>query len=289
MEKSLSAAAPAKINWGLDITGIREDGYHLVDLLMQTVSLSDILTVIPNETLSLTLSGELPFSEDNLVLQAARLLRKVTGCTKGAQIHLDKHIPFGAGLGGGSSDAACALTLLNQFWELGLQKKELHAIAACLGADVPFFLYGGLARCTGIGTELETLPLPSTWYLTLVQPEAVSHTGQVYKAFDRLCPEEIRHPDSEGILRILHMPPDASLLSELAASMENVLTAPAVHLYPEIGICLSAMQATGSVCNAMTGSGSVIFSVHTTPEDAEACANKMRNAGYRNVYTCVTQ
>ena len=287
--EALTAKAPAKINWSLDITGRREDGYHLVDLLMQTISLTDTLTVSPDDSLSLSLSGDLPFSEDNLVLKAARLLRRVTGCSKGARIHLDKQIPFGAGLGGGSSDAACTLLLLNRLWELNLDKKELHALAACLGADVPFFLYGGLARCTGIGTDLEPLPSPSSaWYLTLVQPSAYSQTSLVYGAYDSLAPEEITHPDLEEVIRLLSQDPDGELLPFLAEAMGNVLTAPAASLYPPIAECLKDMRAAGAACTAMTGSGSVVFSVHASVEEAEACSDQMRRAGYNRVFNCCT-
>lgn len=136
--------ARAKINWTLDITGRREDGYHLMDMLMQPVTLCDTISLTEAETLTLTCGGtpRLTASEDNLALRAARALRLRTGCTRGAAIHVEKRIPVGAGMGGGSADAAAVLRGLNQLWALNLSQHELEEIGLTLGADVPFCLRG---------------------------------------------------------------------------------------------------------------------------------------------------
>ena len=159
--------ARAKINWSLDITGRREDGYHLMDMLMQPVTLHDIVTIEKAEEVTLTTSGSLllPPSEDHLALRAARALQKHTGCSLGASIHVEKHIPVGAGMGGGSADAAAVLHGLNALWQLNLTQQELEAIGLTLGADVPFCLRGGLTRTTGIGEIMQPLPCTRSWPL----------------------------------------------------------------------------------------------------------------------------
>ena len=146
-------AARGKINWTLDIVGRREDGYHLMDMLMQPVTLEDEVTLGPADSLTLTCGGwpRLTPREDNLALRAARALQEATGCRLGAAIHVEKRVPVGAGMGGGSADAAAVLFGLNRLWETGLSAGELERIGLTLGADVPFCLRGGLTRTTGVG------------------------------------------------------------------------------------------------------------------------------------------
>jgi len=132
--------ARAKINWTLDILGQREDGYHLMDMLMQSVSLADTITLTPASEVTITTGGypKLPANERNLAYRAAIALQNATGCRKGAAIHVEKRIPVGAGMGGGSADAAGVLAGLNRLWGTGLNQQELEAIGLTLGADVPF-------------------------------------------------------------------------------------------------------------------------------------------------------
>ena len=153
----LRLTARAKINWSLDILGIRSDGYHQMDMLMESVALADELTLLPAETLTLTAQGTaVPAGEDNLIVKAARALQTATDCHGGAQFVLTKRIPTGAGMGGGSADAAAALVGLNRLWNTGLTEAELRAIGLSVGADVPFMLGGGLARVGGIGEALSS-------------------------------------------------------------------------------------------------------------------------------------
>ena len=184
----LCLAAYAKINWTLDILGARPDGYHLMDMLMQTVSMCDLLWMEEAEDLTLEAvpggtegarapkagdglsSDGVRYDASNLVYRAALLLRERCGVRRGARIRLAKRIPSGAGMGGGSADAAAALKGLNALWGLGLSHAELLSLGLELGADVPFLLTGGLARVGGIGERIRPLaPAPEVW-LVLVQP-----------------------------------------------------------------------------------------------------------------------
>ena len=143
----------AKINWSLDITGVRPDGYHLMDMIMQPVSICDEITLVPGEGLSIETSGFPPSAANasNLAYRAADLLRNHCGVKSGVHISLYKNIPMGAGLGGGSADAAGVLYGLNRLWNLHLPQEELEHLGLMLGADVPFCLRGGLTRTRGIG------------------------------------------------------------------------------------------------------------------------------------------
>jgi 4-diphosphocytidyl-2-C-methyl-D-erythritol kinase len=184
----LTAAAPAKLNLTLHITGKRADGYHMLEsLVVFTSALADRLSAKPAKHVSLTVSG--PFaqtsgdSENNLVVKAARALQKHTGCALGADITLEKNIPVGAGLGGGSSDAATALLLLNQLWETNLDRASLHEMALALGADVPMFLHGKALIARGIGEEIMPFVALPALHAVLVYPNKPLATAEVYRAF----------------------------------------------------------------------------------------------------------
>ena len=218
----LCLAAYAKINWTLDILGTRPDGYHLMDMLMQTVSLCDLLWMEEAEDLTLEAvpggteraarsktndglsSAGVRYYESNLVYRAALLLRERCGVRRGARIQLEKRIPSGAGMGGGSADCAAALKGLNALWGLGLSRAELLSLGLKLGADVPFLITGGLARVGGIGERIQPLlPAPQVW-LVLVQPCEGLSTREVFSAFDRLNPARLRHPDNAAAQDALH-------------------------------------------------------------------------------------
>ena len=160
----------AKINWSLDITGVRDDGYHLMDMIMQPVSLSDKITLDPAPALSITTGGWPPSRADetNLAYRAALALKNETGCPGGVRIHVEKHIPIGAGMGGGSTDAAAVLIGLNSLWKTNLPPADLEHIGLSLGADVPFFIRGGLTRTRGIGEELENRDCLYNYWLVVI-------------------------------------------------------------------------------------------------------------------------
>ena len=279
----LCLAAYAKINWTLDILGTRPDGYHLMDMLMQTVSLCDLLWMEESEELTLEAvpggaesaarpeagdglsSAGVRYDASNLVYRAALLLRERCGVRRGARILLQKRIPSGAGMGGGSADCAAALKGLNTLWGLGLSRAELLSLGLELGADVPFLLTGGLARVGGIGERIQSLtPAPQVW-LVLVPCEGLS-TREVFSAFDRLNPARLRHPDNAAAQ-------DALLrrdLTALAPAMANVLQAVSEPARPALAQAVRALEAAGAARAMMTGSGSVVYGAFDRCGDAVA-------------------
>lgn len=270
----LCLEAHAKINWTLDILGKRQDGYHLMDMLMQSISLSDTLWLEAADELTLEgaqdetarnqkaddhpgvlESAAVCYDQSNLVYRVALLLKERYGVRQGARMRLFKRIPSGAGLGGGSADAAAALLGLNELWRLQLSRQALLEAGLSLGADIPFLLTGGLARVGGIGETITPLvPAPRLWLL-LMQPCGGLSTREVFSAFDSLPPGEIVHPDTIAA--------QAALLSNnpsaLAEAMQNVLEGVSLQARPAMPEAISALESSGALRAMMTGSGSVVY------------------------------
>ena len=273
----------AKINWSLDITGVRPDGYHLMDMVMQPVSLADDILLEPASSLSIRTDGY-PRSradESNLAWKAADLLRKTFGISSGVRIGLHKRIPMGAGLGGGSADAAAVLYGLSRMWNLNLGDGKIAEIGLALGADVPFCLYGGLARTRGIGEILERKECRANYWLLVVQPCRALSTREIFAAY---AAADVRHPDTENVLAALSSG-DTSLLS---ASVGNVLEPVSASRCPEIREAVGALSASGAFLSAMTGSGSAVFGAYRSGAAAEK-AMKMLSGRYRIIHLCHTQ
>ena len=275
--------ARAKINWTLDITGQRADGYHLMDMLMQPVTLSDTVTLEASDALTLTTSGHplIPADEGNLAYRAAAALREATGYDGGAAIHVEKRVPAGAGMGGGSADAAAVLAGLNRLWGLNLPQEELERIGLTLGADVPFCLRGGLTRTTGIGEVMQSLLCARSYELVVVQPCGGLSTGVVFRAYHEQ--EQVRHPDNDAAQRAL-MSGDARLL---ARSLGNVLQPVSEAMRPEIGEATRALRESGATAALMTGSGSAVFGAFETPEAADRAAGQLRER-WQSTWRCAT-
>lgn len=275
--------ARAKINWTLDITGQRADGYHLMDMLMQPVTLADEVTITPADTLTLTCGGEpyLPPDEKHLAMRAARALQSATGCSRGAHIHVEKRIPVGAGMGGGSADAAAVLIGLNRLWALDLSQEELERIGLTLGADVPFCLRGGLTRTTGVGEIMQPLPFGATWALCVIQPCDGLSTGAVFKAYHGQ--DKPASPDNDAAAAALA----AGDLMALSGSLRNVLQPVSESFRPEIREAVDALKDCGAVCALMTGSGSAVFGVFADDAGAEAAADALRPR-WRKCWVCRT-
>lgn len=276
--------ARGKINWTLDILGQREDGYHLMDMLMQPVSLADTITLTPGTELTLTTGGypRLPANEKNLAYRAALALQQATGCKRGAAIHVEKRIPVGAGMGGGSADAAAVLAGLNRLWGTGLTQAELEAIGLGLGADVPFCLRGGLTRTTGIGESMQALRSARSFDLVVIQPCRGLSTGAVFGAYHER--ESHQRPDTDAARQALAQG-DAALL---ARSLGNVLQAVSQDMRPPIGEAIGQLKQRGAFAAAMTGSGSAVFGVFDNEEDARAAARSLRQRWMSTFYcrTC---
>ena len=259
-------AARAKINWTLDILGQRDDGYHLMDMLMQPVTLFDEITLTPAPTLTLTTGGTplLPADEKHLALRAARALQARTGCTLGAAIQVEKAIPVGAGMGGGSADAAAVLIGLNRLWKLNLSQAELESIGLTLGADVPFCLRGGLTRTTGIGETMADLPCGRCYSLIAVQPCEGLSTKEIFTAC-HACTDMPR-PDNDRAARALADGDPAGL----AAAMSNVMQPVSEARMPEISQAIDALLEAGAFAAQMTGSGSAVIGAFADADTANA-------------------
>ena len=270
----ISLKAHAKINWSLNILALRPDGYHELDMLMQSLELHDELIFEDARWLSLTVGGPaLPVGSRNLIIKAANALNEYTGERHGARIQLKKHIPVRAGLGGGSADCAMALVALNQLWELYLPFDKLLEIGAKLGADVPFCMLGGLAQVGGVGEKLSPIPGAPSIPLAMVTPGGGLSTPAVFKAWD-----EGGYPIVQKDMRALA---DALIAGDmpLAQSLShNSLEAPAVSLMPEIGEISEKFRAMGANFVRMTGSGSTVFAAFDTDEQAKAAAKQIPGA-----------
>lgn len=264
----LTVHARAKINWTLDVLGTLPNGYHDLDMLMQSVTLCDVLHIEEADGLSLSVSAAggayVPSDANNLVLRAAKALGEAAGCAKGARIALRKHIPVAAGMGGGSSDAAAALVALNRLWGLGLTDGELERIGLTVGADVPFCVRGGLARARGMGERLERLPMARPLHLVAFQPCRGLSTREVFSRLHEEGIDPADRPDNDAAARALAIG-DAALLGR---SMGNVLEPVSRRLRPEIDRAIREIERSGACGARMTGSGSAVFGVY---KDARAC------------------
>lgn len=270
----MTVNAPAKINWSLNILSLRDDGYHELDMLMQSIELCDELIFENARWLTLTVDGHrLPVGNRNLVIRAANALNEYVGQRRGARIQLKKRIPTRAGLGGGSADCAAALLALNRLWELRLPMDVLMRIGRTLGADVPFCLAGGLARVGGIGEQLTPLPCAPSVPLAMVTPGGGLSTPAVFQAWD------------EGGYPLLSA--DMGALAAALADGDwpraqalscNALEAPAIRLMPEIGRIMETFRNLGARFVRMTGSGSTVFAVFDTDELAHAAASAIPGA-----------
>ncbi|MCE2926370.1 MAG: 4-(cytidine 5'-diphospho)-2-C-methyl-D-erythritol kinase [Rickettsiales bacterium] len=256
--------APAKLNLYLHITGRRPDGYHLLDSLVSFLDLSDELFIEASPELKLELSG--PFSQglseqDNLVLDAVRLVRKNFNIDSNVKILLKKNIPFGAGLGGGSSDAASVLLGLNDLWKLNLSDKQLAEIAIQLGSDVVVCLGRRPAYINGIGEIIEPCSIHFNGAVLLVNPKVMLPTSSVYKAFGgsyRPLQPKLKQLDRDALIRCLQ-------------STSNDLTGAAITLCPSVGDVLENLALSpGLVIARMSGSGSTCFGIYEDLNAARA-------------------
>ena len=227
----LELKALGKINLGLDVLGKRENGYHDVRMVMQTVYLYDQIWMVKTKEPGIRLSTNLfylPVNENNLAYRAAELLMKEFGIQEGIKIILDKHIPVAAGMAGGSSNAAAVLFGMNRMFSLGLSQKELMERGVSLGADVPYCIMRGTVLAEGIGEKLTPLPPMPRCFVLLAKPSISVSTKMVYEKLD--SHEIAKHPDIDGIIEGLK---GRDLLS-VAACMGNVLEKVTVEAYPVI-------------------------------------------------------
>ena len=269
----LELKALGKINLGLDVLGKRENGYHDVRMVMQTVYLYDQIWMVKTKEPGIRLSTNLfylPVNENNLAYRAAELLMKEFGIQEGIKIILDKHIPVAAGMAGGSSNAAAVLFGMNRMFSLGLSQKELMDRGVSLGADVPYCIMRGTVLAEGIGEKLTPLPPMPRCFVLLAKPSISVSTKMVYEKLD--SHEIAKHPDIDGIIEGLK---GRDLLS-VAACMGNVLEKVTVEAYPVIDEIKEVMKKQGALNAMMSGSGPTVFGLFDDKKKAKKAAFKIR-------------
>ncbi len=273
----LTRSAPAKINLGLHVRRRRPDGFHDLETVFLPVPWADELTVERAPEVSMTCSHPaLPVDGRNLCIRAAEVLRREAGTDAGAAIHLEKHIPYGAGLGGGSSDAASTLILLDRLWRLHLPKDRLHAVAAALGSDVPFFLGDSTAYATGRGERLEPLLDGDTgeayrlpFSLVVVVPPVEVATAEAYGL---VTPLDEGLPDLREVVR-------SNDLVRWREELVNHFQAPIFSRYPAVADAAAMLRSAGADYVSLSGSGSAVYGVFEDASEAMGAAEAARLNG----------
>ena len=256
MEDTVMLKALAKINLGLDVLGRRENGYHDVKMVMQTIYLYDNVTISKTEKPGIQIESNLfylPVDENNIAYKAAKKLMDEFQIQEGVRIVLEKHIPVAAGMAGGSSNAAAVLVGMNRLFSLGLSQEELMERGVSLGADVPYCVMRGTVLAEGIGEILTPLPPLPKCYVLIAKPGISVSTKQVYEKLDSKEIEE--HPDIDGILEGL----ENGDLRKIANSMGNVLEKVTIEDYPIIEDIKRTMKEAGALNAMMSGSGPTVF------------------------------
>lgn len=272
----LTKNAYAKINLGLDVIRRREDGYHEVKMIMQTVDIYDTLTFEKREDKEIRIytdNKKLPCDEHNLIYKGAMVLFEETGRGIGADIALTKRIPIAAGMAGGSTDAAAAMLALNEMMGQPLTKDRLMEISVKVGADVPYCIMGKTALSQGIGEILTPLTPPPEACLVVAKPDIDVSTAFVYQ---NLKLQEIkRHPDIDGMANALKI----GDLKGITDRMENILETVTIPAHPVIGEIKEICMAEGAMNALMSGSGPTVFAAFEKKEDAERTGKKIQERG----------
>lgn len=271
--KEIKLKALAKINLGLDVLRKREDGYHEVRMIMQTINMYDRIVLTQRSKPGIQVQTNvdfLPVNEDNLVYKAAKLLMDEFQVAEGIGIWLKKFIPTAAGMAGGSSDAAAVLVGLNRMFELGLTKEELMKRAVRIGADVPYCVLRGTALAEGIGEILTPLPGIPPCFILIAKPPVSVSTKFVYT---NLKADELReHPDIDGQIAAIRR----GDLAGMCRCMGNVLETVTLPAYPVIGEICGVMRSCGALNAMMSGSGPTVFGIFDDEEKAKAAAERLR-------------
>lgn len=272
--KQVELKALAKINLGLDVLGRRENGYHDVRMIMQSIYLYDNVKMEKKQEAGIEVQTNLrylPVDNKNIAYKAAKLLTDEFGLKQGVKISLDKHIPVAAGLAGGSANAAAVLFGMNKLFGLHLSQKELMERGVTLGADVPYCIMRGTVLAEGIGEELSSLAQMPKCTILIAKPPISVSTKVVYEALDAL--EVVEHPDIDGIIRGL----GAGSLDEVAAHMGNVLEGVTIADYPVIEEIKEAMKECGATGAMMSGSGPTVFGIFKERKNAKKAQQLIRD------------
>lgn len=274
--KKLTIQGMAKINLGLDVIRRREDGYHEVKMVMQTLNLCDTLTIEKVDTPSITIqigTAPLPADENNLIYKSANLLMQHCNLSQGVSISLQKEIPIAAGMAGGSTDAAATLLGMNQLFALGLSLEELQKLGVKIGADVPYCLQGGTALSEGIGEILTTLPAAPDCFVAVGKPEISVSTKYVY---ENLHANSLQyHPDIDGMVAAI----TNKDLDGITKRMENVLETVTEKEYPMITKIKELLKEKGAENALMSGSGPTVFGIFTEEKRAREAREALQQSG----------
>ena len=285
MIREVRLRAFAKVNYALDVLGRRTDGYHEVSSVMQSISLADDVELRhPSGGFELSLEPdevEIGPQERNTTYLAWKALQRLTGKELPVKVTLRKEIPAGAGLGGGSANAAAVLVGLNELFCLGLQIDELRGIGAGIGADVPFCISGGTAMGEGVGEILTLLPAPPAHHLVVAKPSRSADTGKIYHAFD-----EARTKSTHCVEPVVFALRSGSLPA-LAAAVGNDLAPVTRDIIPEVGRLEQTLLASGALGASMSGSGTALFGIFDDAETAGIAKDSVA-APYIGVYEPVS-
>jgi 4-diphosphocytidyl-2-C-methyl-D-erythritol kinase len=276
----LAARAYAKINLGLLIHEKRKDGYHEIETVFHRIDLSDLLVLESAATISLsTDSAEIPPGESNLCWKAASLISEPTGGNRGVRITLTKRIPVGAGLGGGSADAACVLRVLPRLWNVDVPEEKLAECALQLGSDVPFFLGKESAHGTGRGEELRFFPLNLPFAIVVCYPGIQVPTPWAYGQIRSFLPRE-RGKLGERMRDAIPKP------SSLCALLSNDFETPVFAQFAIVADLKKSLLTAGALCAALSGSGSSVYGLFADDAAARRAAEILRSDQLQTFFTC---
>jgi 4-diphosphocytidyl-2-C-methyl-D-erythritol kinase len=271
--------AYAKINISLDVTGKRDDGYHLLEMIMQNIDLYDVLN-FNKAKVGINIScnkSYIPTNEKNLVYRACKLFMDIYNINEGVDIYIKKNIPVAAGLAGGSADAAATLVAINRLFEVNATTKELMEIGLKIGADVPYCIVGGTALCEGIGEVITPLKPFKNHFLIVLKPAFGVSTKDVYENLD--VSKIYRHPNTEELIKAINND-DVKFISD---NMKNVLENVTLRKYPVLRTIKKEICEAGALGAMMSGSGPTIFAFFEDMLKAQRCYDKMK-LNYKEVY-----
>ena len=278
---SIELKSRAKINLSLDVLGKREDGYHLVEMIMQTIDLYDIIKIEEIEIDEINInsnSSDIPLNGNNIVYKAAKLIKDKFNIKKGVNIFIEKNIPVAAGMAGGSCNAAAVLVGLNKIWKLNLSEEKLQKIGLKLGADVPFCISGRAALAEGIGEELTYINgLPNDLNILVCKPNIFVSTKDVYQGLD--LNNIINRPNNKLLIECL----EKGNIKLLASNMVNVLESVTSKMHEEIQDIEKTMLEHNALGSMMSGSGPTVFGLFDDKDEALKARGKLLKK-YNQVY-----
>lgn len=271
--------AYAKINISLDIVGKRDDGYHLLKMIMQGIDLYDVIDVDKQKTgITITCNKSyVPLDERNLAYKAAQLFKDTYNIKSGVKINITKNIPVSAGLAGGSTDGAAVLKIMNKIFGVNVHDEELKKIGLKLGADIPYCIEGGTALCEGIGEKLTPLDSFKDKVIVLVKPSFGVSTKEVYKNFD--LKKVKKHPDTEKLIEAMK----SNDLRYVAGNMRNLLENVTLRKHKVLINIKEEMNRCGALGSMMSGSGPTVFAFFDDMLKAQNCFEKMK-IRYKDVF-----